>query len=135
MAQSNTKFARSIATTRPNAASWAAFDALPHSVRLALWEAPVSINPLQVRDLVNYGGEDYAVAQLVAAALSEIAMFAAEYRARYGVALPHLAAQAGLQSYWPRASPRQSRLPTRAKSEARARSIARWAVVAESSRG
>jgi hypothetical protein len=135
MARSNTKFARGISTSRPDAASWDAFDALPPRVRLALWEAPVSINPLQVRDLVDDGGADYAVEQIVSAVRGELAMFAADYRARFGVALPWMAAQARLQSYWRRASRSQSRSSAGSARATRVGSSARWAVVAEASPG
>ena len=99
MSKSNTRLARTITSTDPTAASWQAFDDLPQPVRLALWEAPVAINPLQVADLVRYGSVSDAVRQIKEAAQSELRMFSADHRARYGSHLPHVEAQASLQPY------------------------------------
>ena len=53
--RSNTRFARGVSIAEPDRLSWEAFDALPAPVRAALWEAPVSINPVTVEPLLRNG--------------------------------------------------------------------------------
>jgi hypothetical protein len=88
----NSAVASGIATTEPNAVSWLAFDALPRAVREIVWGAPVSINPLSVRDLVDADGPKAAAEALAGAIASEVARFDRQHRARHGYSLATVAA-------------------------------------------
>jgi hypothetical protein len=87
----NSAIAAGIATTEPNAVSWAAFDALPRAVREIAWGAPVSINPLHIEALVRSDGAG-AIAALSGAIEAEVARFDRQHRARHGYSLATLAA-------------------------------------------
>lgn len=95
----NASLAKGIGTTVPRAASWTAFDALPRSVRHVLWEAPVPINPLDARTLVDMAGQEQAIDALAGAIYQEITRFADQHREAFGYQLPHVAAVASLQPY------------------------------------
>lgn len=98
--RSNTRFASSVSTVdKPSKASWNCLDAMPRNLKQAIWEAPVSINPLSVEDLVLLEGARAAIVSLGEAAAGEIAAFSAEHQMRYGYALPHVAAKAQPQRY------------------------------------
>jgi hypothetical protein len=97
--RTNAAMARGIASTEPDAASWHVFDALPRQVRVALWAAPLPINPVQVRDLVRAYGVDDALSALADAIRSEVDTYAADHARRHGSPLPHVAARASLQGY------------------------------------
>jgi hypothetical protein len=88
----NSVIAAGIATTEPNAVSWLAFDALPRAMREIVWGAPVSINPVFVRDLVDADGPRAAAEALAGAIASEVARFNAQHRARHGYSLATVAA-------------------------------------------
>lgn len=94
----NSAVARGVSTSVPRAASWIAFDALPHSVREVIWSAPVSVNPLTIEPLLAHGlGE--AIAALRGAIDREVQMFAEQHRQAHGCVLPHVAAGVTLQGY------------------------------------
>ena len=130
----NTRFARGVGTSRPNRASWHIFDALPRPLRAALWEAPVSVNPLSALELLEDGGTAYAIEALHEACASELTMFAAEYRRATGTPLPHLAAGARLQRYSPQPGRPSSQAAKRAARATRRRPTPPWAEVAETVR-
>jgi hypothetical protein len=87
----NSAIAAGIATTEPNAVSWAAFDALPRAMREIAWGAPVSINPLHIETLVRSDGAG-AIAALSGAIEAEVARFDRQHRARHGYSLATVAA-------------------------------------------
>lgn len=95
----NSVHPRGIGTTVPRASSWEALDALPATVRRVIWEAPVSINPIDAAELVSLAGVDDTAVALSTAIRREIAMFAAEHKARYRYDLPHVAAGVTMQRY------------------------------------
>lgn len=96
---SNSTIAGGIRTTVPLAASWRVFDRLPRRIREILWTAPMPINPIDVGTLLAMADIDETVEALRQAIAREMALFAAEHRARHGHALPHQAAGATLQGY------------------------------------
>jgi hypothetical protein len=95
----NSAIAAGIGTTEPNAVSWLAFDTLPRAVREIVWGAPVSINPLSVRDLVDADGPKAAAAALSGVIATEVARFNAQHRARHGYSLATVAAGVKLLGY------------------------------------
>lgn len=99
--QTNARHANGISTTVATIGTWAILDALPPVVRRALHEAPVCMNPASAHDLVEvYGYEPENAAQaLHEAAYKELTAFGAEYQARYGYPLPHIAAHVTPQPY------------------------------------
>lgn len=111
--KTNGTVAKRFAKTVPKAASWKAFDALPRALREMLWAAPLPINPLDVQSLIDLAGADYAAGSISDAINVEMAAFAAEYRMRYQMPLPHHAARATRQEYQPDAQqPRRIRART-----------------------
>lgn len=105
-ARTNSQVAAGISVSTVSAATWRILDTLPSAVRRALHEAPVSINPASIQELLawhGYGSQDAAQA-VREAGLGEVEAFAAQHLMQHGYALPHQAAGATLQPYEARMS-------------------------------
>ena len=64
-----------------------------------MWGAPVSISARSAIELLDYGGEWYAVRAIAEACTLELSAFAQQYRVRFGRELPHVGAKASVMSY------------------------------------
>ena len=73
----------------------AAFDALPAPLRHAMASATVKGMALEAASLVAFGFPAADLVEALAAGeLSDLRAFGSQYRAKHGLPLPHLAAQA-----------------------------------------
>ena len=97
--RSNSRVARGISTSHPDAASWLIFDGLPRPLRAVLHAAPVAINPVSARTLLDSMGGPQAVCAIREAIDGEVRQFATMHRRQHGYDLPHVAAWATLQPY------------------------------------
>lgn len=98
----NSAVARGTSQERPSPASWDALDRLPPAMRLTIWQAPVSINPLSALELIQMsGGIEEAVAEIHFLSECEIAAFSRDHQTRHGYPLPHVAAHVDPQPYEP----------------------------------
>lgn len=97
----NDAVAAGIKTTVPSAATWAAFDRLPRSLREIVWAAPLPINPTDVETLLRMGGPEGAAEALADAIAGEIVLFSNQHHRRFGYPLPAVASGVAPLRYGP----------------------------------